>query len=125
MRHGVGALTHRDLGLPPRDHRPRKRGSEQVAVLVDGVPRDRREDEFRHEFLIQIFDEDVAGPGLKRALGDVIEVLLLPDVRHVRDHVVPLLQERLQDAGGVEPATVGQNDLLARHERLRLRNIDF
>ena len=109
---GVGAGGQRHLDLAAGDQRARQGRAEQVAVLVDGVAGHRREDEVGDELFLQVFDVDLGGAGGARPLGDGGEVLALADVGDEGDHLVAALLEDLEDAGGVEPAAIGENDSL-------------
>ena len=115
VRDGPGTLRPRNFDLTARDHGSGERRTEQVSILVHGIPRDRGEDELRDEVLLQILDEDLRRTRRLRALGDVIEVLLLTHVGDVGDHLVSPLLQVFQDARGVESSTVREDHLLLRH----------
>ena len=102
---------HGDLVLG--DQRPRERGAEQVAPLVDGVRLEGREDEVGDELLLEVLDVDRAGARLEGLLPHLLEVVALADVRDEGDDLVAAFDEPLQDHGRVQTAAVRQNDLLA------------
>ena len=113
VRDGVGADGLRRLHHPLDDGGARERRAEQVLALVDHVGADGREDEVAHERLAQIGDHALRGAGLRGLLGEAVELLGLADVGAPGDDLaaVGLLEPREDDAR-VEPAGVGEDDLL-------------
>src|SRR5262245_61640327 len=128
---GVGALLQRDLHLGLGDERPRDRGAEQVAALVDGRGAQHREDEVADEFFPEVDDVHAPSPGAERLVPDRDQLLALPQVGAEGHHLAAVpLDQPAQDDGRVEPARVGQDDELRcrgrgarrlRHRRAILR----
>ena len=54
-----------DLDLALGDERPRQRGAEQIAALVDGVGLDGGEDVVGDELRLEVLDVDLRGAGLR------------------------------------------------------------
>ncbi len=119
VRQGPRPHVQSDLDLTLGDDRTGESGPEEVAVFVHGVAGDGRKDEVRDELPLQIFDEDLVGAGAASALGDLLEILLLADIRDVGDDLVASIDQRLQDARGVEAAAVCENDFVGVQFRLR------
>ena len=115
----VGALLQRDVDLSARDERTRDGCPQQVAALVDGVGPQHGKDEVADEFLAQIDDVDPDRARPERLLADRQQLLALTEVGTEGDHLAAVaLDEPAQADGGVEPARVGENDLLRiRHRR--------
>jgi hypothetical protein len=113
VRDGVAAGLERHLGLVLRDQRPREGRSEEIGALVDGVSAYGGKDEVADELLANIAHHAVdrsRGPGLLRQAG---KLLLLADVGRVGDDLTAVvLLQPVQDDGRVEPAAVGETDLL-------------
>src|SRR5690606_13816210 len=105
-------LRDGDLHLPLSDHGTGERRAEQVAVLVNGIPGDGREDEVGYELAAEIFDIHLARARAEGALAHLLEILVLADVRDIGDDVVPALLQDLEDAGGVQSSAVRQNYFL-------------
>jgi hypothetical protein len=118
VRDRVAAGLACDLGLVLGDQRPRERGAEQVAALVDRRARDRRIDEVAHELLAHVAHDAVDRAGRACLLGQAGELLLLADVGGERDHLAfVLVDQPVQDHRRIEPAAVGQTDALHRAPR--------
>ena len=101
----VRALAERDVDLRLGDERARDRGAHEVGALVDGVGTQHGKDEVPDEFLAQIADVHGRSAGAERLVADGDELLALPQIGAVGDHLAPVgLDEPAQDDGGVEPA---------------------
>jgi hypothetical protein len=111
--HGVGVLLRRDLDLRLGDERPRDRRAEQVTALVHGIRAQHREEEVADELLAEIDDVNRAGAGAQGLLADRDGLLALAHIGAERhDLAAVALDEPSQDDRGVEPARIGQHDLL-------------
>ena len=112
----LGAELLRQLGDRPGDHRAGERRDERVLALVERVRLQRLRALLVRERLAAIDEQDVVGAGRVAALLRLLEVELLADVAEHGDDLVVAV-ELLQpgdDAGGVEPAPVGEHGGLAR-----------
>ena len=120
---GVGAGLVGDLDQALGDQRPGDRGAEQVDALVERVHAHHREDEVADELLAQVLDVDLADAQHLGLAAGRLELLALAEVGGEGHHLgaVGGLQP-LEDDRGVEPAGVGENDLLdVGHRLLPLR----
>ena len=115
VRDRIGADLLRDLDLLLGDQRPRDRGPKQILALVDRIGAEHREDVVAHELLAQILDEDVLrlDAQQQRLRPRRLELLALAEVGGEGDDLAAVggLQP-LQDDGRVEPAGIGEDDLL-------------
>ena len=80
---GVGPHGPGDLDLLLGDQRPRDGGAEEVEPLVLRVGAEHGEDVVAHEFVAQVFDEDVLGLDAEQQglLARRLEFLALAEVR--------------------------------------------
>ena len=113
---GVGADLARDLDLLLGDQRPRDRGAEQILPLVDarwrgtsGTRKSRTNSSRRSS--MKMFSGLM--PSAQRLLARGPELLALAEVGGEGHHLAAIggLQP-LQDDRGVEPAGIGEHDLL-------------
>ena len=115
MTDRVGADLVGDLDLLLGDQRPRDRGAEQVLPLVQRVGAEHREHVVADELLAQVLDEDVLrlDAEQQRLLARRRELLALAEVGGEGHDLAAIggLQP-LQDDRGVEPAGIGEHDLL-------------
>ena len=115
MADRVGADLAGDLDLLLGDQRPRDRGAEQVLALVERVGAEHREHVVADELLAQILDEDVLllDAEQQRLLARRRQLLALAEVGGEGDDLAAVggLQP-FQDDRGVEPAGIGEHDLL-------------
>ncbi len=115
MADGVGADLAGDLDLLLGDQRTGDGGAEQVLALIDRVGPEHREHVVPHELLAQVFDEDVLrlDPEQQRLLARRPQLLALAQVGGEGHHLRAVLGlQPLQDDGGVQPAGIGEHDLL-------------
>jgi hypothetical protein len=114
---GVGAGGGGDLDEALGDQRPRDGGAEEVLPLVDGVGAEHRKDEVADELLAQVFDEDVLGLHAEE-LGLAarrLELFALAEVGGEGDDLAAVFGlEPFEDDRGVEPAGIGEDDLVQR-----------
>eukprot|EP00053_Salpingoeca_punica_P020582 m.211961 g.211961 ORF g.211961 m.211961 type:complete len:431 (-) comp19168_c0_seq1:25-1317(-) len=112
VRHPLSLALLGNLDLLASNARAGQRGSQEIAILVDGVGLDRREDKLGEKLLPQILHIDLLrtkGQGLG---AGCIKVLLLADVGQVGNDVEALLDQPDEDARGVQAAAVGQDHRL-------------
>ena len=111
----VGADLARDLDQPLGDQRARDRGAEQILALVLRVGAKHREDVVAHEFLAQVFDEDVLGLDAEqlRLAPRRLQFVALAEIGGESDDLAAIggLQP-LEDDRGVEAAGIGEHDAL-------------
>src|SRR5262249_38698877 len=82
-------------------------------ALIDRVGLERREDVFARELLPQVGDDDLVRARLRRLAGHGAHVVALADVGDEGDdRDLVLVLDPLEEHGRVEPAGVGQDDLL-------------
>ena len=113
MRHRIGADLFGDLDLALRDQRPGDRGAEQVLALIQRVGAEHREDEVAHEGLAQVVDEDFLHAEHLRLLARRAEFLALAEIGGEGDDLAAIGRlQPAQDHAGVEPAGIGEHDLL-------------
>ena len=121
----IGADLVRDLDQPLGDQRPRDRGAEQIAALVERVGAEHREDVVGDEGLAQILDVDRRSAHHLGLGAGGLELLALAEVGGEGHHLAAIaVLQPAQDHRGVEPAGIGQHDLVdstLRHARLQLR----
>ena len=121
---GVGADLLGDLDLLLGDERAGDRGAEEIEPLVLRVRPEHREDVVAHELLAQILDEDVLVLDAEelRLAPRRLELLALAEIgREGHDLAAVGGLQPFQDDRGVEPAGIGEHDLLdgaVGHERL-------
>jgi hypothetical protein len=114
-----GAVAHRvcagragDLHLGLGDERARDGRAEEIRALVHRVGAQHGEDEVADELLAEILDVHAGGAGAQGLLADGDQLLPLPEVGAVRDHVALVrLDEPAKDHGGIEASGVCQHDL--------------
>ena len=111
MRDGRGLLDFGDLDQLLADERAAERGGHRVAVLVDGVGLEGRQDVIAREFVAQIEDVGPHRTGRERAVANLLELLPLPQVHRHRDDLgVVFLLEPGNCHRGIKPAGICQND---------------
>src|SRR5579885_1127320 len=121
MGDGIRPRLPRDLDLALGDQRPGDRGAEQVTALVERIGAEHREDEVAHEFLAQVLEIDLLDAEQLGLLARGLQLLPLPQVGGEGDHLAAIGRlQPFQDHGGVEPAGIGEHDLLhvARHRKI-------
>ena len=115
MTHRVGTDFARNVDLCLGDQRPRDRGAEQILAFIDGVGAEHRKHEVTHEFLAQIFDEDVfrLDAGAERFLARRSKLFALAEIGGEGHHLAARRGlQPLQDDRGIEPAGISQHDFL-------------
>ena len=115
MRDRVGADLLGDLDLLLGDQRPRDRGAEQILALIERVGAEHRKHVVAHEFLAQILDEDVLRLDAEqhRLLARRLELLALAEIGGEGDDLAAIGRlQPFQDDRRVEPARIGEHDLL-------------
>ena len=111
----VAAVGQRRLHLRFRDQRPRERRSEQVAALVDRAGAQGGEEVVGGELCLEVDDLARDRAGAKRLFSNRLEVLLLSDVGHHRDHLAGVVIPQPGDHHRrIESARVGEGDALDR-----------
>ena len=121
---GVGADLLGDLDLLLGDERAGDRGAEEIESLILRVRPEHREDVVAHELLAQILDEDVLVLDAEelRLAPRRLELLALAEIgREGHDLAAVGGLQPFEDDRGVEPAGIGEHDLLdgaVGHERL-------
>ena len=110
---GVGAGCFGDFDLPLRDERAGNGGAEQVLALVECIGAEHWEDEVAGKRLAQVFDEDLAHPGLLGLPACGFQLLALAEIGGEGHHFASVgrLQPTENDAG-VEATRVGEHHLL-------------
>ena len=110
---GVGAGFLRDLDQVLGDQRPGDRGAEQIEALIEGVGAEHREDEIGDEFLAHIHDADVLDAHHLGLLARRLEFVALAEIGGEGDDLgAEFGLQPFQDDRGVEPARIGEHDLL-------------
>ncbi len=113
MRHRIGAGLLGDLDLALGDQRPGDRGAEQILALIECIGAEHREDEVAAELLAHILDEDLLDPGHLGLLARRLQLLALAEIGGEGHHLAAVgLLQPFQDDAGVEPAGIGEHDLL-------------
>ena len=115
MGHRIGAGLGGDLDQPLRDQRPGDRGAEQIEPFVERVGAEHREDEVADEFLAHILDIDVLGLDPEQlGLGARrLQLFALAEIGGEGDHLAAVFGlQPLQDDRGIQPAGIGEHDLL-------------
>ena len=118
----VGPDPLGDLDLLLGDQRARDRGAEQVLALVQRVGAEHGKHVVAYEFLAQVLDEDVLrlDAEQQRLGARRLELLALAEVGRERHHLAAVgLLQPFEDDRGVEPARIGEHDLLHRAFRHR------
>ncbi len=114
----IGAFATGDLDEQLGDQRPRERGGQRVRVLVQRVRLEMRPDEVADEPLPRIDDVGSRGAGADGSLLHAVPERAATDVdRQADDLAVVLLSQPGDGDGRIEPAGVGEDDLL--HAGLR------
>ena len=110
--YGVRALFFGDLHQPFGDDGARKRGSQQVLILVHGAGLDGGNDEFIDEFLAQIFYVQLGGAGFNGLFLQPAEFLALPNVGCYRNNlaVIVILFQPRDNNRRIQTAGIGQHD---------------
>ncbi len=110
----VGLLLDGHLDLVVGEEWAREGGAEEVAVLVDGARGEGLVAVVADELLAEVLDDALAGAGPERLPLDRLVVVALAHVAAEGDDLGPavVLLEPGDDDRGVEPARVGQHDLL-------------
>jgi hypothetical protein len=124
MADGVGADPLRDLDLLLGDQRAGDRGAEEIEALILRIGPEHREDVVADELLAEILDEDVLGLDAEqqRLPAGRFQLLPLAEVGGEGDHLASIGRlEPFQDDRRIEPAGIGEHDLLdaSGHRRLR------
>ena len=114
MADGIGAGHRCNLDQPLGDQGPRDRGAEQIQPLVKRIGAEHRENEIAHEFLAQIFDEDVRlrdtqHLGLGAGGFQLFALTQIGGEGHDLATIFGL--QPFQDDRGVEAAGIGKNNL--------------
>jgi hypothetical protein len=113
MGNRVGAGLMRDLDEALGDQRPGNRGAEQIGAFVEGVGAEHREHEVADELLAQILDVDLLDAHHLGLLAGRVELFALTEIgREGHDFSAVFELQPFQDDGGVEPAGIGEDDLL-------------
>ena len=124
VRHRVGAHQFGNLDLPLGDQRTGDRRAEQILALIKGVGAEHREDEVAHERLAEVVDEDLADAEQLCLAAGRFQLLALAEIGGECHHLAPVGDlQPAQDHAGVEPARVGEHDLLdvlCPHRRPRI-----
>src|SRR6266403_3997144 len=115
MGHRVGADFFGDFDLLLRNQGPRDRRAQEILPLIDRVGAEHRKHVIPDEFLAQVLDEDIfrLDAEQQRLLARGLELLALAEIGgegHDLASVCGL--QPLQDDRGVEPARIGEHDLL-------------
>ncbi len=115
MGHGIGAHLLRDLDLFLGDQRARDRGAQQIDALVQRIGAEHGEDIVAHEFLAQIFDEDVLGLDAQgeRLLARGLDLGALAQIGgegHDLGAIFGL--QPFEDHRRVQPARIGEDHFL-------------
>jgi hypothetical protein len=109
----VGAGLARDLDLALGDQRPGDRGAEQIDALVDSVGAEHREHVVAHEFLAEILHIDLADAQHLGLAAGRLQLLALAEIGGECDHLAAIgLLQPFEDDRGIEPAGIGEHDLL-------------
>ncbi|MNL16185.1 hypothetical protein D3C87_1372140 [compost metagenome] len=113
MGNGVGAGFLGDFDETLGDQRAGDGGAEQILAFINRIGAEHGEDEVAHEFLAQVLDADVLDAEHLGLLARRLELFALAKVGGEGHHfaIIGFLQP-FQDDGGVEPARIGQHDLL-------------
>ena len=111
VRDGRRLLDLGDLDELLRDERAAERRRQRVAVLVERVGLQRRQDVVARELLAHVEHVRADGAGRQRAVADVLELLALSEVHRDGDDLgAVLLREPGDGDRRVEPAGVRQHD---------------
>src|SRR5258708_27522082 len=115
MREGIAAGRQGDLHLFAGDERPRRRRAEEVVLLVDRPGLQHGEEIVGGELLTCVDEIELARAGAIGLLGQTGGLLSLTYVDgHGHDLATVVLFQPGNDDRGVEPARVGEADLLDR-----------
>jgi hypothetical protein len=103
----------RDLDLALGDERPGDGGAQQIAALVERIGAEHGEDEVADEFLAQILDVDLLDAKHLGLAPGGLQLLALAQIGGEGHHLAAIGRlQPFQDHGGVEPAGIGEHDLL-------------
>ena len=115
---GVRARPAGDLDLSLGDQGTGDRRTQQIKAFVERVGAEHGEDEIADEFLAQVLDVDLLDPEHFGLGPSFFEFIPLADVgREGHDLAVVGLLKPFEDHRGIEPARVGEHNLLhvSRH----------
>ena len=102
-----------DLDQALGDQRPGDRGAEQIDALIEGVGAEHREDEVADELLAQILDVDLLDAEHLGLAARRLQLLALAEIGGEGHHLAAVGRlQPFQDDRGVEPAGIGEHDLL-------------
>ena len=110
---GVGVLFEGDLHQALADDGPGEGGAQQV-VLILGTHHHGGDDHIVHHLVHQVLDVQLGRAGLDGLLVEALQLVALPHVGGYGDDlgVVVVLLQPGDDDGCVQPAGVGEDDLL-------------
>src|SRR6266404_151920 len=113
LRNRARAFLVRDLDMPLRDQRPRKRCSHQIYAFVHRVGFERSKHKIADELFTQVLDIELRGACCESLFFEPAEFFGLADVRRKADHfaVVSLLQPP-EDDRSIEPSRIREHDLI-------------
>ncbi len=98
-----------------RDERPRERGFERIAILVQRVGSQGRQDIAARELLAQVQDVGARGAERQRAIADRFEIATLAEIQRDGDHLGAVRRLQPADPGRrVDAARVGEHDACHR-----------
>ena len=110
---GVGTFLLHDAELVLGDHRPGQRCPEKILTLVDSVGTHGREDEVGDELVAEVERPHGRSSGGARLAFDLWQVFGLADVGDVGHDLAAIrLRDPVQHDRSVEPARIGEHDLL-------------
>ena len=113
MRDRVGARFPGDLDQVLGDQRPGDRRAEQIEPFILRVGAEHREDEVAHELLAHVDDADVLDAEQLGLLARRLQLAALAEVGGEGDDLgAELGLQPFEDDRGVEPARIGEHDLL-------------
>ena len=113
VRDGVRTGFVSDFNESLGNERPRDRGPEQVDPFVDGVRAEHREHEVGDEFLFEIIYVDLPDAQVFRLAPRRFQLLALTKVGgEGHDLRLVLGLQPFQYDGGIEPARIGEHDLV-------------
>ena len=115
MRHRISAHGFGDFNLALGDQRARDGGAEQIHALIQRIGAEHGEDEIADEFFPEIINEDVLWLDAKqqRLVARRAQFLTLAKIGGEGDDFALIggLQP-FQDDAGIQPARIGEHDLL-------------
>ena len=95
------------------NQRPGNRRAEQINAFINGIGAEHGEHEVPHELLAQVLDADILDAEHFGLLARRLQLFALAQIGGEGHHlaIIRLLQP-FQDDRGVQPARIGQHDLL-------------